>query len=1236
MKSISYIYFLLVSIVFYGCAAQKPYYNKKESDWTEKKITEAPVKYTVFLLGDPGNDISNEAIEIVKQSVSENDTSHAIVIFGNASKSSNSKKNETEEKKNPELVSYLSKDKGKIIFIPDPDMISKSANEIKNQLEKNLEGRNVFIPEPGCLGMDEIFLTNDLVAIPIHAILRDDENILKKHGCDIDDQAELVDEVKDFVDNNQRKNILMLAFYPVLNLGNHGGHFAWRQHLFPLTDLKKNLYIPLPIIGSVYYLLRSGFGFKNDQAYPPYKTYRRQMAKALTDYNNVVYASGQEHNFQYFKFNKQDFIVTNSSAQTSWVGKNKRAGFTFASSGLVKLTYLKNGEVWMETIVPDRDNKSGRVVHRKRLKDNVYGDPEDSTSITSSAQIKDSTIFLAADEELEAGKFKTFFLGQHYRDAWLAPVEVPLLDLRSEKGGLQIMKKGGGFQTKSLQLVNKKGEEYSLRSVSKYPERLLGFAMANTLAADVVKDQVSSNHPYSPYVVDDLSEAAGVLHSHPKMVFIPNDKLLAEYKKDFANTLALFEQRADGNMRPAENFGYARETVNSKKMLKAIHDDNANTVDDFTYLKSRLFDMWINDWDRHEGQWRWGEIDCDSANDETCAKLKAGKKYFVPIPKDRDQAFSRFDGVLPWLAGRKWAVRKFQDFTPDIRDVPGLNFNARNIDHALLTELSQDDWIRVAKDLEAELTDGKIEHAIRQMPDTIYKIDGAFITGRLKSRRDKLPSIALRYYKYLAKYVDVVGSDKQEFFDVNRIDGDSTSVTVYDYNNGIVGRKIYSRIFITGETKEIRIYGMDGDDKVTVTGKVLHGILVRVVGGKGNDIITDDSSVSGWAKKTKVYDEKDKNTFNLGKEAKDLRSSSKDVNDYDFYANHYNVVAPATYFGYYKDDGIFLGGGVMIRRHGFRKSPYANYQRIVANVAVLNLSFNLRYTGDFNNVIGRWGVNIEANLLAPNGTTNFFGLGNDTKHLPVSDTYYRFRYDEFKLFASGKRRLGKYHAVKIGPVYEYIRIRKEGGRFITSLEGENYIDKYAARNYTGGKIEYEFRRTNDSVLTFRGFKWLASIESRYDLIDQTGESTNLESQLCLYIPVGYISSLAIRAGGAHAFGEFDVVHANSLGGLTVQREAGNLRGYLRNRYSGRSSAYLNSDLRIKLFRFRTYLFPAHFGILGFYDVGRVWADSEKSTTWHDGYGGGLWLDPFGRAVINLTYAVSKEEELITLGIGFLF
>ena len=31
------------------------------------------------------------------------------------------------------------------------------------------------------------------------------------------------------------------------------------------------------------------------------------------------------------------------------------------------------------------------------------------------------------------------------------------------------------------------------------------------------------------------------------------------------------------------------------------------------------------------------------------------------------------------------------------------------------------------------------------------------------------------------------------------------------------------------------------------------------------------------------------------------------------------------------------------------------------------------------------------------------------------------------------------------------------------------------------------------------------------------------------------------------------------------------------------------------------------GILGRYDVGRVWSGDENSNTWHHSYGGGFWI-----------------------------
>src|SRR5947208_1932637 len=139
MKLKASICILFIS-VFFECAAQKPYYNKKESDWQEMKIPDLPVKYTVYLLGDPGEDASGAAFNLVKQSIPESDTAHAIVFFGNATDHHTEKKKSGDERK-LEIASQLRDDKGTLIFIPDPDTKIKKAAEVKKYLEKKLQGK---------------------------------------------------------------------------------------------------------------------------------------------------------------------------------------------------------------------------------------------------------------------------------------------------------------------------------------------------------------------------------------------------------------------------------------------------------------------------------------------------------------------------------------------------------------------------------------------------------------------------------------------------------------------------------------------------------------------------------------------------------------------------------------------------------------------------------------------------------------------------------------------------------------------------------------------------------------------------------------------------------------------------------------------------------------------------------------------------------------------------------------
>jgi hypothetical protein len=298
-------------------------------------------------------------------------------------------------------------------------------------------------------------------------------------------------------------------------------------------------------------------------------------------------------------------------------------------------------------------------------------------------------------------------------------------------------------------------------------------------------------------------------------------------------------------------------------------------------LKSRLFDMFIADWDRHDDQWRWASF------------KQSGGRLYRPIPRDRDQAFFVSEGFIMDKVQRKWAMPKFQGFDEKFSYVPGFNFNARYFDRDFLNEPTLQDWISSADSLQHRLTDEVIEEAIRQWPEPIFQIDGEKVIERLKSQRSYLKEYAIEQYLFLAEVVSVRGSDKKETFLVDRIDDENTRVRMFKRTNeDDLDELMYDRTFKREETKEVRLYGLDGDDLFIVQGTAKKGILLRIIGGPGEDQIKDESEIRGLTKHTKVYDTKSGNQFQPGKETKDLTSTRPSVNTYNRNDFNYNKLIP--------------------------------------------------------------------------------------------------------------------------------------------------------------------------------------------------------------------------------------------------------------------------------------------------------------------------------------------------------
>ncbi|MER3499257.1 MAG: hypothetical protein C4308_11815 [Chitinophagaceae bacterium] len=200
---------------------------------------------------------------------------------------------------------------------------------------------------------------------------------------------------------------------------------------------------------------------------------------------------------------------------------------------------------------------------------------------------------------------------------------------------LQLMpdQEGGGRQTHSLRLKDKNGKEWVLRSVDKTYEKALDPIYKGSFISRIAKDQASTVHPYAALTVAYIIEPTGIYHPQPQLVYLPSQPQLGEFNKDYGDKLYFLEQRPDGNWEEAANFGHAKKIIGTDKLFEKIFDDNDNHVDQKAYLRARLFDMFMGDWGRTPDNWRWAEFD------------NGKNKIHKPIPRDRDQTFSIYDGL---------------------------------------------------------------------------------------------------------------------------------------------------------------------------------------------------------------------------------------------------------------------------------------------------------------------------------------------------------------------------------------------------------------------------------------------------------------------------------------------------------------------------------------------------------------------------------------------------------------
>jgi hypothetical protein len=813
--------------------------------------------------------------------------------------------------------------------------------------------------------------------------------------------------------------------------------------------------------------------------------------------------------------------------------------------------------------------------------------PADSVTVVPGAQYK-------------AGALHRLFFGSRYRALWTTPIRVPVLDLGTYAGGLRPTERGGGLQTRSLRLAGGDGREYQFRSLAKDPTVILPPELRETLAADILQDQMSSAHPAGALIVAPLLDSVGVLHSRPVLVQMPDTPALGEFRAEFAGLLGTLEERPRG-----------RNVESTEDLFDRLEEDPLVRVDARAFLLARLTDVFVGDWDRHADQWRWERADT------------GGPPRWLPIPRDRDQAFVRFDGFLLMLA--RQTAPQLQDFGPEYGNMVGATWNGRELDRRLLSELERPVWDSLVAVLKARLTDGAIRHAVSRMPPEFLPHDGARLVRALLARRDALDDVADRYYRMLAAEVEVIGSDAVDSAVVSREHDGSTRVTL---SSG--GTVYFNRRFTPRETREVRIHLHGGDDRSVVQAARDGAELpkVRVIGGGGDDrfLVADRSGI-------RLYDDRgDNQAEGAGINRSRWRWQPDSAHPVELWPRdwgHKTTLLPLA--GYNPDLQAILGYGGFTDWFAFRREPFGT-----------RMSYRLELaTGRFS---GRGALKLTRMVESRKRFYSFellgsgieilrwYGFGNETPQ-DESVSFYRVGQTLLSAAITLGHRFGPTAELDFGPVASWSH---------TDLESDTNADRFIAldRPYgtdgfrlvgLRGRLALDTRDHPHFASRGAAISLEASAYPSWADAEETIRKVSAQASIALSPPGRWRPSLHLMAGGVKTWGRLPFFLAPTLGGTRT------LRGYRPDRFAGEASAYGAAELRIPLTRLGIVV-PGEQGVFGFYDVGRVFVRGEQSDEWHSAVGGGVWLSFLSRN--NVVYVgagkPTRDAEGVRFVLGFGF
>ena len=1227
MKITKNIFYFIISIlILNACATFKAQYSGERSSNSQKNTSD--ISHSFYLIGDAGNSELNKtapALTYLQREIKNSGKNATLLFLGDnvyetGIPNKKSEKYKLAKHRIKAQTSIAKNFKRRSIFIPGNHDWYNGLKGLKREeklVEKEL-GKHSFLPQNGC-PLEKVDISKDiaLIIVDTHWYLTDwNKHPTINDNCEIKTRVKFFDELEGLIKKARGKTTLIALHHPMFTNGPHGGHFSFKSHMSPL-----------PVLGTLKNVLRETTGITNtDIQNKKYTELRKRIVTLSQENSKTIFVSGHEHSLQYLLENNIPQIISGAGSKTTATKNIGNGKFSYGASGFAKLDVYKDGSsnvrfyslkddavVFETEVLPANKKKNFQTFPKNRL-------AEKSASIYTT-------------QEVTKSGFYNFLWGERYRKYFGTKVTAPTVNLDTLFGGLTPVRKGGGHQSKSLRLKDKKGREYVMRALRKnavqylqavaFKDQYIENQFNETYTEELLLDVFTGSHPYAPFTIGKLSDAIDVYHTNPVLYYIPKQNSLGHFNSEFGNELYMIEERAASGHGDKASFGFSNKVISTDDLLANLHKNENQKLDEASYIRARLFDMLIGDWDRHEDQWRWASF------------KKDGLTLYRPIPRDRDQAFSVFgDGaLLSYATSSIPALRLMRSYEEELKSPKWFNLEPYPLDMALINQSNKNVWDAQVKKITSNISDQLIDEAFTAFPNEVNDNTIQIIKRKLQGRRRNLQKISDSYFNHINKFQIIKGTDKDDWFDIERLPNGQTKVTAYRIKKGKKKTIFHERNYSHSETKEIWIYGLDDDDTFVVKGSGKTKIKLRIIGGQNNDTF---NIVNG--KKVKVYDHKSKkNTFITKKGSKKLTDDYEtNVYDYKKLKNNSNLLNPA--IGFNPDDGLKIGLTNIYTANGFERNPFTSQHILSGAFYLATNGFELNYKSQFANIIGNWNLGFDATYTSPNYAMNFFGYGNSTSNPQANDLknkdYNRVKIRKLIAGTSLNWEGDLGAKIKVGINYHAFKINKTVDRFI---ENQNFVFDY--QRFLNTEASYSFENTDNAAFPTMGMATNLKIGYTSNL-----SKTNSFGYIIPSISFDYklVSSgklvLATKVKGHLNFGnDFEFYQAASIGAND------GLRGYRNNRFTGQDSFYHSSDIRLNLRKLKTGLLPLNIGIYGGFDYGKVWLHPDTFVNrinnldeFNISYGGGIFFNAANMISGNVAAFNSEDGIRISVNFGFAF